>query len=136
MPYLGKRSNQVLDECHPIFRPICEDLIQHIDFALIEGYRGREAQELAYSKGLSNLHFGKSKHNVKPSNAIHAAPYPIDWDNRERFMFLAGQVIATGRNFGAIIRWGGDWNQDGDLRNNNFDDLCHFEYLGMIKEEN
>jgi len=135
MAILGTRSRKVLTECHPVFTLICEDLIQHIDFALIEGHRGEEAQELAFSKGLSHLHFDHSKHNKKPSDAIHAVPYPIDWEDRERFTFLAGMFIVTGRKYNAIIRWGGDWDQDGELRNNNFDDLAHFERAGWIKEE-
>jgi len=162
---LGTRSRQKLDECHPIFKVILEDLIQYIDFSIIEGHRGREAQELAYSKGLSQLHFGFSKHNSQPSDAIHVVPYPIDWGELSllelyegvkrgdisldefveklhkwrvaygRFAFLAGQIIATGRKYGAIIRWGGDWDSDGELRNNNWNDLGHYELLEIKKED-
>lgn len=134
MYFLGRRSKKCLTECHEVFILIFEDLIQYTDFALIEGHRGEEAQELAFRKGLSHLHFPKSEHNKKPSLAIHAAPYPIDWNDRERFTFLAGQIIVTGRKYNAIIRWGGDWDSDGELRNNNFDDLAHYEFIGWIKE--
>lgn len=64
------------------------------------------------------------------SRAIDAAPYPIDWNDRERFVFFAGHVIAAGKAMGVDIRWGGDWDGDKDLRDQTFMDLVHFELLG------
>ena len=28
------------------------------------------------------------------------------------------------------IRWGGDWDSDGEIKDNNFDDLVHIEIIG------
>jgi peptidoglycan L-alanyl-D-glutamate endopeptidase CwlK len=72
-----------------------------------------------------------------PSSAIDVAPYPIDWDDRERFVYFAGQVMGISDvlyEHGVIsrpLRWGGDWNRDTKVRDNNFDDLCHFELVDV-----
>jgi hypothetical protein len=73
------------------------------------------------------------KHNTEEpdglSEAVDAAPYPIDWNNRERFVYFAGIVIGVGAEMGIKIRWGGDWNRDNDLKNQTFFDLPHFEVV-------
>ena len=32
-----------------------------------------------------------------------------------------------GKAMGVNIRWGGDWDSDGDINDNKFDDLVHVE---------
>ena len=58
------------------------------------------------------------------------APYPLDWDDRERFQYFAGFVLGTAKQLNLDIRYGGDWDSDNDLKDNNFDDLVHFEIKG------
>jgi hypothetical protein len=38
-------------------------------------------------------------------------------------------MIEIGRQEGVTLRWGGDWNRNGDLTDNNFDDLFHMEIV-------
>ena len=73
------------------------------------------------------MKFPDGNHNKKPSKAIDVAPYPIDWDDRERMTYFAGYVKGIAMMLGIPIRWGGDWNSNNDLKDNNFDDLPHFE---------
>jgi peptidoglycan L-alanyl-D-glutamate endopeptidase CwlK len=44
---------------------------------------------------------------------------------------MAGVVKGVAAMQGIPVRWGGDWNGDGDgnLFDSNFDDLPHFEIL-------
>ena len=37
------------------------------------------------------------------------------------------RVVQWGIHTGVDIRWGGDWNRNGDITDNGFDDLFHFE---------
>lgn len=65
-----------------------------------------------------------------PSNAVDIAPYPIDWNDRERFTYLAGHVKMAAHMLGIKVTWGGDWNNNNEVKDNNFDDLPHFELTG------
>ncbi len=44
--------------------------------------------------------------------------------------YFAGLVRGIAVSWGVKIRWGGDWDMDGDLKDNSFDDLVHFEIVG------
>ena len=74
--------------------------------------------------------FPKGRHNALPSKAVDVAPYPIDWEDREGFILFAGYVLGVASQLGLNIRWGGDWDGDFDLSDNEFDDLVHFEMRG------
>jgi hypothetical protein len=60
---------------------------QEMDFAIIEGHRGKEAQNAAFERGASKVQFPNSKHNTYPSQAYDRVPYPIprlpsgEWDS-------------------------------------------------------
>ena len=49
-------------------------------------------------------------------------PYPIDWDDRDRFHYFGGYVLGVAKQMGLNIRWGGDWNQDTQSKDIKFDD--------------
>ena len=55
------------------------------------------------------------------------APYPIDWNNLDRFKALAMVVMGEGSRLGVKLRWGADWDRDGDWRDEKFRDWPHFE---------
>ena len=41
--------------------------------------------------------------------AVDVAPYPIDWNDRERFFELAGFVQAFALGMNIKVQWGGHW---------------------------
>ena len=59
--------------------------------------------------------------------AVDVAPYPVDWEDRERFHYMGGMLRGIGHQMGLKIRWGGDWDSDGEIKDNSFDDLVHVE---------
>jgi peptidoglycan L-alanyl-D-glutamate endopeptidase CwlK len=129
----GKKSNEILDECHPIFRTIFTKVLEKIDCKAFEGRRSKELQNQYYREGKSKLQWPHSKHNItlnRPiSHAIHVLPYPIDFNNIRRIDHFAGVVrgIAWG-HFGIDnLRWGGDWDRDYDNTDQQFHDLAHWE---------
>ena len=102
-------------------------MVGHFDCSILIGHRGEEAQNKAFDEGKSKVRYPKGKHNSKPSTAVDVAPYPIDWEDRERFIYFAGLVKGIALEMGISLRWGGDWNNDTQLSDNKFDDLVHFE---------
>ena len=105
------------------------EVIKDFDCTIICGYRTKEQQEEAYQSGNSQVHYPHGHHNKKPSYAVDAAPYPIDWNDRDRFHLFAGYVLGIASQMGTKIRWGGDWDSDKELKDNKFDDLVHFELV-------
>jgi hypothetical protein len=48
---------------------------------------------------------------------------------------IGGRLIEMARTDGIIIRWGGDWDRDGDVLDQDFDDLFHFEIVELPNAE-
>lgn len=94
-------------------------------------------QNAAFRSGKSKLEYPKSKHNKAPSMAVDVAPYPIDWYDEKRFHYFAGHVMGVAKILhyeGFMthrVRWGGDWDNDTQVKDNKFDDLVHFELMGI-----
>lgn len=112
---------------------VLDEVIIVFDFSILEGFRDEEKQNRAYARGLSQVRWPNGKHNKLPSDAVDIAPWPIDWSNKEaatqRFVYLAGWVMATAAMLGISLRWGGDWDGDRDTRDEKFRDLGHFEVI-------
>jgi len=138
MARFGDSSNRRLDECHPDLQVIFREVVKSFDCSAICGHRGKFAQITAYESGKSHVTWPDSKHNLKPAMAVDAPPYPVDWNDTERFALFAGYVMATANQLflqGKIshrIRWGGDWDRDTHVGDERFRDLAHFE---LIKAE-
>lgn len=124
-----------LKTCHIDLQKICNAAIQRIDFSIIEGHRPKDLQDKAFSEGKSKTPWPKSKHNELPSMAVDVAPCPIDWNDRERFFFLAGVLIGISQQLfkeGEIthmLRFGGDWDGDNNFKEERFSDLPHLELI-------
>jgi len=127
MARFGNRSTNRLKTCDQRLQELFYEVVKHFDCSIIEGHRGKEGQNKAYDEGKSKLKYPNGKHNQFPSIAVDVAPYPIDWSDRDRFHYFSGFVLGIATKMGLNIRWGGDWNQDTQTKDNNFDDLVHFE---------
>ncbi len=105
------------------------EVIRYYDFTVLEGHRDEHLQNLYFEQGRSKLEWPNSKHNQYPSRAIDIAPYPINWNDRDSFVYLAGIVKGFAHHMGIKIRWGGDWNMNNNLKDQTFFDLPHFELV-------
>ena len=132
MPKFGKRSRENLATSDPILVEIMNEAIKVMDFSVICGHRGQEAQEAAFNSNRSKARWGQSKHNSLPSKAVDVAPWPIDWEDTEAFVLLAGVVMAVAYRlgYGDLVRWGGDWDSDRRTKDERFRDYPHFELRG------
>lgn len=129
----GKRSTKALGTCHPDLQLIFRQVIKSFDCSVLEGYRDSKTQNKYFKEGKTKLKYPKSEHNTYPSMAVDVVPYPIDWEDKDRNIHFAGLVKGI-----AIImlhkdmithkvRWGGDWDNDTQLKDNKFQDYPHFE---------
>lgn len=131
MPEFGATSKKHLSTCDERLQRIADSAIEIVDFTILEGHRGEEAQNAAYDKGLSKVRWPNGNHNAMPSRAFDFAPYPIDWSNKvvciARFAFVCGVFWKIATQMGIKIRFGWDWNRNLDPRDEKFLDWPHVE---------
>jgi peptidoglycan L-alanyl-D-glutamate endopeptidase CwlK len=114
---LGIRSLQNLSGVHPDLVSVVKRAIQitEVDFTVIEGVRSRERQKQLVAKGASKTM--NSRHIT--GHAVDMVPWPIDWDDLERFEIMAEAMKQAAEELDIPIVWGGDWKT--------FYDGPHFE---------
>ena len=127
MPKFGKKSKEELSTCRKELQEVFNEVIKTVDCSVLEGNRHQTRQDLLYKEGKTKVKFPHGRHNALPSLAVDVVPYPIDWDDRERFHLFAGFVLGIAKSMGINLRWGGDWNQNWQVDDNKFDDFPHFE---------
>lgn len=147
MPSFSRSSKSKLQTCTNAIRLVFENVIDWYDCKILEGHRGKTAQNLAYLKGNSHIQWPHGNHNTIPSKATDAVPYPVNWGgplihekgrlkgkiNKKnlqallRFYHFAGFVQGVGHMQGVKLRWGGDWDGDRKFDDQKFNDLPHFE---------
>jgi peptidoglycan L-alanyl-D-glutamate endopeptidase CwlK len=129
MPRFGKRSRERLKGVDSKLVNVLNEVVKYFDITIIEGLRSQKRQNELVAQGKSKTKFGKHVQG----KAVDIAPYPIDWDSRDDFHYLGGFVLGVASKMGIDIRWGGDWSDSSLSKNarttkdNNFDDLVHFE---------
>ena len=138
MPRYSKSSNAKKRTCHHDIQMILDEAIKVYDIKIIEGIRADDRQAELFKSGKSKCDgfINKSKHQRQAdgySHAVDIMPYPIDWQDSNRFFFMAGVVIAISERLyaeGKInhkIRWGHDWDSDRIFTDQTFIDSPHFE---------
>lgn len=127
MPSFSELSLARLSTCHPDLQRLFGAVILKIDCTALDGYRSEALQNRAFDEGKSKVRWPDGKHNKFPSDAVDVGPWPLDWNDWKSFYYFGGIVMATAWALGIDIRWGGDWNGNNDLKDQNFFDLVHFE---------
>jgi len=114
---LGTRSLQNLSGVHPDLVAVVKRAIQitEQDFTVIEGVRNIERQRELYRKGASKTL--NSRHLT--GHAVDMVPWPIDWNDLDRFEVVSEAMKAAAEELNIPIVWGGDWKS--------FYDGPHFE---------
>ena len=128
--HFSKTSNARLDTCAPELQIISRVLVADYDITVVCGVRNQKDQDKAFREGKSKVQWPDSKHNVlhytHKSQAVDIAPYVagkgIQWDVKS-MSFMAGRFMQIAAQMGIEIRWGGDWDQDQDLKDQRFEDL-------------
>tara|TARA_Y100000310_G_scaffold317007_1_gene369416 strand:- start:129 stop:509 length:381 start_codon:yes stop_codon:yes gene_type:complete len=123
MPIFGRKSLIRLKGVDTKLVNVLNQAIKHFDFTVIEGKRSLETQKEYVAKGASKTL--ESKH--LDGKAVDIAPYPVDFDDEERFVYLGGFILGVASQLGVKLRWGLDWDNDTYTRDTKFRDIGHFE---------
>lgn len=135
MGTFSPQSQAKLSTCHEDLQTIFNEVVKTFDCSILVGFRNQAEQEEAFQAGKTQDHWPDSKHNSEPSMAVDVSPFPIDWENKERFYYFAGYVMKTAEvlkeknKISHSLRWGGDWSKklESDNDKSNLHDLDHFE---------
>ena len=127
MAKFGRKSRERLATAHPDLQKIFNEVIKYVDCSVLEGHRDERTQDRLFEEGKTKVRYPLGRHNTKPSRAVDVVPYPVDWNDRERFTLFAGFVLGMATRMGINLRWGGDWDKDFQVNDNKFDDFPHFE---------
>lgn len=145
MPNFSQKSSDRLKTCSYDLQVILNEVVKHFDITILEGHRGEFKQNQLLKDGKTQVKWPDGKHNSYPSKAVDISPFPVPekwgaltrnmtlkerdnaWKERLKFYQLASIVKFVADQKGIKVRWGGDWDGDGDYRDNRFEDLVHFE---------
>ena len=137
MPSYSASSLEKLSTCVLPIQRLMLEVVKHRDNSILEGFRGEELQHKYFLEKKSKLDWPNGNHNKNPSQAVDSVPYPIDWtkvtkDDKWAINAMceyAGFVLGVAAMMEIPIRWGGDWDGDGDLSDQQFHDLPHYETI-------
>ena len=145
MPKWSKESSDKLHTCDTRLIKLFDKVIESIDCKIIYGHRSSSLQFELYKQGRENINGKwivvdkkrivtncdgintKSMHNYYPSLAIDVIPYPVDWEDMNRFYHYIGFVRGIATMMKINITSGIDWNSNFDLKDQNFFDYPHFQ---------
>ena len=123
MPRFSRKSLRELETCDPMLQYLFKEVVKHFDCSIIEGKRSLEDQQELLNEGATKTL--DSAHLT--GRAVDVYPFPVDFEDRDRWHYFGGFVLGTARQFGIDVIWGGDWDNDTKTKDNTFDDLMHFE---------
>ena len=145
MYYFGKRSLARLAGVREDLRHVAFEVmkLQVYDFTIVCGHRDELTQNRAFRLGNSTKEWPNSQHNtfdedlVPCSNAIDFAPWyrlatgkmGIPWLDAQSFAIIGGMFIAIGEVLGTPLRYGGDWDMDGNTTEHRLKDWGHIEVI-------
>ncbi len=136
MAKFGARSREKVASCDERLQRVLNRAIKGFDFTVIYGHREKKDQDAAFKMGNSKVQWPDSKHNFIPSRAFDVAPWiggQIPWNRVEYFYILAGVIGQAALEECVNLRWGGDWDGDGNIvkydDDERLNDLGHFEVL-------
>ena len=152
MNKLSKTSEARLNTCDPYIQKVIRKAIQisAIDFGVAQGERTIEDQTKYFNEGKSKVNPAnytkeelplKGKHitdNVyTKSGAVDIYAYipgkGASWD-KNHLCYLAGVIMSIDAQMESKLRWGGNWDMDGEIViDQGFDDLPHYEMIKRNK---
>lgn len=136
---LGPASRKNLEGLHPNLVAVVTRAIQLTtqDFSVTCGVRTLAEQKELYAQGRTKpgqivTWTLKSRHLPAADGlgrAVDLAPYPIDWNDLSKFDAIAKAMFDASKELGIPIRWGANWDQDGNPRERGETDSPHFELV-------
>ena len=132
---LSQKDRQKLIKADDKLQLLVFEVSTQMNIIVIEAHRSVERQAKLYAEGKTKVKH--SKHNYIPSRAIDIAPYYkngnkiVPWDDHRPFYFLGGLMMRSAKLHNIKLRWGGDWDSDTDFADQTYNDLVHYELIGV-----
>jgi len=143
----GKTSLERLTTVDPRLAAVCHLALSKspIDFMVLEGKRTVERQHQLFGQGRNAEQLRRAgvdpkharpdmdvvtwtlKSNHFTGRAVDLVPYPVDWNDLSKFNAMAKVMMEAAKELGTPIRWGADWDRDGNPREKGESDSPHFE---------
>lgn len=104
--------------------------ISEVDFTVLEGVRTLERQRELYAQGRTapgKIVTWTMKSRHIEGKAVDLVPYPLDWNDLEKFNKIKDAMFQAARELDVNLRWGADWDGDGNYREKGEYDSPHFE---------
>ncbi len=127
-------SEAELATVNPFLQQLIRAAAKDWDITVLEGVRTLERQKKLVLSGASKTL--ESRHLVGSdgySAAVDVSPrgylIPIDWKDTPLFYYFGGYVVHLAKTLNIPLRWGGDWDMDHQVKDQDFNDLVHFELL-------
>jgi peptidoglycan L-alanyl-D-glutamate endopeptidase CwlK len=130
----GPSSLAKLETCDPRLQLVMKAVLAQgiMDMSVTEGHRDQKTQDRYFAEKKSRVKFPNGKHNSYPSMAVDVAPYVggfVSYDTRH-CCHLAGLILGIAASLGVKLRWGGNWDMDGEpITDQDFQDLVHYELI-------
>jgi len=137
----SRTSIKRLSTCEKKIQKVFELAIKRteIDFGIACGERSVSEQQQLYAQGrtgpgpivtyVDGIN-KKSEHNYSPSRAVDIYAFvdgKATW-NEKYLIYLGGVITACAIQLGVSLTWGGNWDNDGIIINDqNFQDLPHYQ---------
>lgn len=135
MNTFGLKSRQELETCDHKLQAIAAKVLKIKDHSILKGHRNEQEQTAAFFSNpqKTKLQWPEGKHNGFPAKALDALTYPApetEPELREEQLYLLGLYMGIASEMGVILRTGADWDRDGEISDNGWDDLFHVELTG------
>lgn len=135
------KNGHLLDQCDPQLRDLFTHVNEIVPVEILPStIRTLEQQKEFVAKGTSKTM--NSMHLITPehplSRAVDAAPLGFSWPQEgskdfwkdwARLYYFAGIVMMEAKIWRIKVRYGGDWNGNFDLKDENFYDGVHYELV-------
>jgi len=129
---LSKQSIARLSGVHDDLRNVVMRAIEITsqDFAVTCGLRTQKEQMALYEQGRTTpgaiVTWTRTSRHMS-GRAVDLVPYPVDWNTPSKFDAIADAMFAAAAELGVKLRWGADWDNDGNRREKGESDSPHFE---------
>lgn len=124
---LSARSVERLNTIRMDLRQVCFKAFETMPFdvTVLEGYRTKERQDQLFKEGKTKVKVSRHQSGF----AVDLCPYPVDWNDTDRFKIMAQHMFDAAKELGITIRWGGNWSRNNitDKPPSSFVDMPHFE---------
>ena len=133
MNKFGEESLRQLRSADWDLQQIAFEVLAIKDHSILKGHRTENEQNAAFHSGNSKLLWPNGKHNAEPSMAIDVQTYPrppLDPHGdqlRDEQYYLLGLYVGVAAMRDVELVTGADWDSDGEVSDNGWDDLFHVE---------